>query len=67
MNVRELIRALLIEAGKDKRGEQIYAEMEDNEFASMEVCADVDAGPVRHVESIANEFPTCVLLDCERI
>lgn len=67
MNVREIIRAFLIEAGKDNEGERLYAELEDNEFANMEVGADVDAGPVRYVESIANEFPTCVLLDCERI
>lgn len=67
MNVREIIRAFLIEAGKSEQVEKLYVELEDNEFANTEVGADVDSGPIRYVESINNEFPTFVGLDCERI
>lgn len=66
MTVRELICGLLREAGKDKRAAQIYAELEENEFANTPVGADVDAGPIRYVESINNEWPCFVGLNCER-
>ena len=67
MNVRELIRALLIECGKDKRAEQIYKELKDNEIGNTEVGADVDNYSIRYVEKISNEFPTYIGLVCERI
>lgn len=66
MNVRELVRALLVEAGKDARAAQIFKELKGNEFASMEVGADVDEFSIRYVESISNESPTYLGLICER-
>jgi len=67
MTVRELIRDLLREAGKDKRADQLFAELEDNDFGNTQIGADVDSGPIRYVESISNEGPCFVGLKCERV
>ncbi len=72
VTVRDLIRALLIEAGKEKRAEQIYRELgnENNEytceFAHLPVGVDVDPRQsIRYVTGITDEYPCFLGLNLE--
>jgi hypothetical protein len=66
MNVRELIRDLLVEANEDKKAKQIYKELEGNEIANTEVGVDhPDFYEVCYIEDISNEFPAFIGLNLE--
>jgi len=65
MKVKELIRDLLIEAGKNKRAMQIFKELDANEVGEADIGADVDSDAIRYCESIINEAPGYVALKCE--
>jgi hypothetical protein len=67
MTVKELIRDLLIEAGKDKRAAQIFKELDENDVGESYVGADVDADAIRYVDRIINEAPMYIGLKCEYI
>ena len=65
MTVKELIKALLVEAGEAKLGSQVYDHLDDNEFASLHVGACPEGEPTQYIERICNESPSHVDLICE--
>lgn len=68
MTVRELIKDLLIESGKEKRAMQVYRELEESEYGNTEIGADIPGiSEIKYVQSISNELPCFVGLKCEEI